>query len=237
MHCFGSGKQQDLQNLLGAFYSAILFLGASNSNSVQSVVSVERTVSYRERAAGMYSALPYAISQVAIEMIYVAIQTVIYAILLYSMIGFEWTVGKFFWFYYFIFMCFVYFTLYGMMLIALTPGLQIAAIVASFFVSFWNLFSGFLLPRTQIPIWWRWYYWCSPIAWTIYGVVTSQVGDLTSTIEVPGAGVMTVKAYLKQSLGYDHDFLPVVGVMHLIFVLLFVLVFAFGIKCLNYQRR
>lgn len=232
-----TGKQQDLQNLLGAFYSAILFLGASNSNSVQSVVSVERTVSYRERAAGMYSALPYAISQVAIEMIYVAIQTVIYAILLYSMIGFEWNVGKFFWFYYFIFMCFVYFTLYGMMLIALTPGLQIAAIVASFFVSFWNLFSGFLLPRTQIPIWWRWYYWCSPIAWTIYGVVTSQVGDLTSTIEVPGAGVMTVKAYLKQSLGYDHDFLPVVGVMHLVFVLLFVLVFAFGIKCLNYQRR
>lgn len=89
----------------------------------------------------------------------------------------------------------------------------------------------------QIPIWWRWYYWCSPIAWTIYGVVTSQVGDLTSPIEVPGAGVMTVKAYLKQSLGYDHEFLPVVGVMHLVFVLLFVLVFAFGIKCLNYQRR
>ncbi|XP_073317568.1 ABC transporter G family member 39-like [Primulina huaijiensis] len=232
-----TGKQQDLQNLLGAFYSAILFLGASNSNSVQSVVSVERTVSYRERAAGMYSALPYAISQVAIEMIYVAIQTVVYAVILYSMIGFEWTVGKFFWFYYFIFMCFVYFTLYGMMLIALTPGLQIAAIVASFFVSFWNLFSGFLVPRTQIPIWWRWYYWCSPIAWTIYGVVTSQVGDLTSGIEVPGDGVMTVKAYLKQSLGYDHDFLPVVGVMHLVFVLLFVLVFAFGIKCLNYQRR
>ncbi|XP_073157366.1 ABC transporter G family member 39-like isoform X2 [Henckelia pumila] len=232
-----TGKQQDLQNLLGAFFSAILFLGAGNSNAVQSVVSVERTVSHRERAAGMYSALPYAISQVATEMIYVAIQTVIYAVILYSMIGFEWTVGKFFWFYYFIFMCFVYFTLYGMMLIALTPGLHIAAVVASFLVSFWNLFSGFLVPHMQIPIWWRWYYWCSPIAWTMYGVVTSQVGDLTSGIEVPGDGVMTVKAYLKQSFGYEHDFLPVVGVMHLVFVVFFVLVFAFGIKCLNYQKR
>ncbi|XP_073156192.1 ABC transporter G family member 34-like isoform X3 [Henckelia pumila] len=231
------GKQQDLQNLLGAFYSAILFLAATNSNSVQSVVSVERTVFYRERAAGMYSAFPYAFSQVAIEMIYVAVQTIIYVLLLYSMIGFEWTVAKFFWFYYFIFMCLVYFTLYGMMLIALTPGLQIASIVASFFVSFWNLFSGFLVPRPQIPIWWRWYYWCSPVAWTINGVVTSQVGDLTSKIKVPGAGVVTVKAYLKQSLGYDHDFLPVVGVMHLVFVMIFVSIFALGIKCLNFQRR
>ncbi|KAI6679842.1 hypothetical protein NL676_033723 [Syzygium grande] len=32
---------------------------------------------------------------------------------------------------------------------------QIAAIVMSFFLSFWNLFSGFLIPRPQIPVWWR----------------------------------------------------------------------------------
>ncbi|KAK6126339.1 hypothetical protein DH2020_039911 [Rehmannia glutinosa] len=230
-------KQQDLQNLLGAIYAAVLFLGATNSTAVQGVVSIERTVFYRERAAGMYSALPYAYAQVAIETIYVAVQTAIYTLLLYSMIGFEWTIGKFFWFYYFMFTCFVYFVLYGMMLIALTPGLQVGAITASFFLSFWNLFSGFLVPRTQIPIWWRWYYWGSPVAWTIYGLVTSQIGDLTSQFEVPGVGLMTVKAYLKSSLGYDHDFLPIVALMHLVFILLFVFIFAFGIKCLNFQRR
>lgn len=57
--------QQDLQNLLGATYSAILFLGASNMGSVQGVVSIERTVFYRERAAGMYSEVPYAFAQVS----------------------------------------------------------------------------------------------------------------------------------------------------------------------------
>jgi hypothetical protein len=51
-------------NLTGAMYSAILFLGATNTSSVQPVVAVERTVFYRERAAGMYSALPYTIAQV-----------------------------------------------------------------------------------------------------------------------------------------------------------------------------
>jgi hypothetical protein len=49
---------------MGATYSAVLFLGASNASSVQSVVSIERTVFYRERAAGMYSELPYAFAQV-----------------------------------------------------------------------------------------------------------------------------------------------------------------------------
>ena len=51
-------------NLLGAMYSAVLFLGATNASSVQSIVAIERTVFYRERAAGMYSPLPYAFAQV-----------------------------------------------------------------------------------------------------------------------------------------------------------------------------
>ncbi|CAB4299305.1 unnamed protein product [Prunus armeniaca] len=230
-------KEQDLLNLMGAMYSAIIFLGATNTASVQPVVAIERTVFYRERAAGMYSALPYAFAQVAIETIYVAVQTLVYSLILYSMIGFPWRVDKFFWFYYFILMCFIYFTLYGMMLVALTPGHQIAAIVMSFFLSFWNLFSGFLIPRTQIPIWWRWYYWGSPVAWTIYGLVTSQVGDKTSLVEVPGQARMSVQTYLKTRLGFEYDFLGAVVVAHIGFVLLFLFVFAYGIKYLNFQRR
>ncbi|THG13777.1 hypothetical protein TEA_028240 [Camellia sinensis var. sinensis] len=141
-------KEQDLMNLLGAIYAAVFFLGATNTCTVQPVVAVERTVFYRERAAGMYSPLPYAFAQVAIETIYVAIQTLVYAVILYVMIGFPWHVEKFISFYYYIAMCFIYLTLYGMMVVALTPNIQIASIAMSFFLSFWNLFSGFLLPRT-----------------------------------------------------------------------------------------
>jgi len=45
-------------------YAAVLFLGATNAATVQPAVAIERTVFYREKAAGMYSAIPYAISQV-----------------------------------------------------------------------------------------------------------------------------------------------------------------------------
>ncbi|KAL7223454.1 hypothetical protein ACSBR1_024989 [Camellia fascicularis] len=230
-------QQQDLLNLLGATYSAIVFLGASNANAVQIVVAVERTVFSRERAAGMYSELPYTFAQVAIETIYVVIQTFIYALLLYSMIGFEWTAVKFFYFYYFIFMCFTYFSMYGMMVVALTPNHQIAAIVMFFFFSFWNLFSSFLIPRPLIPIWWRWYYWCSPVAWTIYGIFTSQVGDKTSPLTLTDGSGTTVKEFLKSNMGFDYDFLIPVVFAHVGWVLLFFFVFAYGIKFLNFQRR
>ena len=61
---FDSEKQQDVMNLMGAMYAAVLFLGGTNTSAVQSVVSIERTVFYREKAAGMYSAIPYAFAQV-----------------------------------------------------------------------------------------------------------------------------------------------------------------------------
>ncbi|XP_028076381.1 pleiotropic drug resistance protein 2-like isoform X2 [Camellia sinensis] len=230
-------KQQDLLNLLGAMYAAVVFLGATNANTVQSIVAIERTVFYRERAAGMYSELPYAFAQVAIETLYVIIQTMIYSLLLYSMIGFEWKVGKVLWFYYFILMCFVYFTLYGMMVVALTPGHQIAAIVMSFFMSFWNLFSGFLIPRPQIPVWWRWYYWASPVSWTLYGLVTSQVGDKNASLEIPGEGYVLLKKFLEDYFGFKYSFLPVVAMVHFGWVICFFFVFAYGIKFLNFQRR
>ncbi|CAN6692199.1 unnamed protein product [Malus baccata var. baccata] len=222
-------KQQDLINLLGATYSAVLFLGASNANAVQSVVAIERTVFYRERAAGMYSELPYAFAQVAIETIYVAIQTFMYSCILYSMIGYVWTVEKFLYFYYFIFMCFTYMSMYGMMMVALTPGHQIAAIVSSFFTSFWNLFSGFLISRPLIPVWWRWYYWGSPIAWSIYGIFASQVGDNKDLI-VTSQGEVRVDVFIKDNFGYDYDFLIPVVFAHIGWVLLFFFVFAYGIN-------
>ncbi|GLT54470.1 hypothetical protein SLA2020_276650 [Shorea laevis] len=69
-----TNKQQDLSNAMGSMYVAVLFLGYQNCSSVQPVVAVERTVFYRERAAGMYSALPYAFAQVAVELPYVFVQ-------------------------------------------------------------------------------------------------------------------------------------------------------------------
>ncbi|KAI3695747.1 hypothetical protein L1987_78747 [Smallanthus sonchifolius] len=228
---------QDLVDLAGALYAVVLFLGAMNENTVQPIVAVERTVFYRERAAGMYSSLPYALAQVAIESIYIAIQTVIYAFFLYPMFGFEWNAAKFLTFYYYLFTSIIYFTLFGMMTMALTPTPEVSSVLIYFFTCIWNLFSGFLVPRPQIPIWCKWYYWANPLSWTIYGLLTGQIGKDSNMVEVLGAGNMTVKGFIKEGLGYEYDFLPVVALAHIGWIIIFFFAFLYAIKFLNFQHR
>ncbi|KAK1305951.1 Pleiotropic drug resistance protein 3 [Acorus calamus] len=229
-----TSKQQDLFNAMGSMYAAVLFLGVQNGSSVQPVVAVERTVFYRERAAGMYSALPYAFGQVAIEIPYIFVQSVIYGVLVYAMIGFEWTAAKFFWYIFYMYITLLYFTYYGMMAVGMTPNHNIAAIVSAAFYAIWNLFSGFLIPRPKIPIWWRWYYWACPVAWTLYGLVASQFGDIQTTMD---GGNVSVEQFLRDYFGFKHDFLGIVAVVLVGFTVLFAMVFAFSIKVFNFQRR
>uniref|UniRef100_A0A453NPU4 ABC transporter domain-containing protein n=1 Tax=Aegilops tauschii subsp. strangulata TaxID=200361 RepID=A0A453NPU4_AEGTS len=142
------GKRQDLFNSLGSMYAAVIFIGIQNGQCVQPIVDVERTVFYREKAAGMYSALPYAFAQVFIEIPHVFLQTIIYGLIVYSLIGLDWAFMKFFWYMFFMFFTFLYFTFYGMMAVAMTPNSDIAAIVATAFYAVWNIFAGFLVPRS-----------------------------------------------------------------------------------------
>eukprot|EP00253_Pinus_taeda_P012741 PITA_12741 len=127
------GRQTDLFNAMGSMYTAVLMIGVNNASSVQPLVEIERTVYYREKAAGMYSALPYVFAQAAIELPYVLIQAVIYSVLVYAMMDFQWQAAKFLWYLFFSYFTFLYFTYYGMMTMSLTPNHNISAIVSSAF--------------------------------------------------------------------------------------------------------
>ncbi|KAG4178795.1 hypothetical protein ERO13_A10G065800v2 [Gossypium hirsutum] len=139
--------------ITGGMYVAAMFLGVNNCQTAQPVVAIERSIFYRERAAGMYSALPYAIAQ-------------------------------------------------------------------------------------RIPPWWIWYYWICPMAWTVYGLITSQYGDDERTIEVQGMKLdPTIKWYLEHHFGFHHDFLWAVAVVLVVFPLFFAFMFGLCIKLLNFQVR
>uniref|UniRef100_A0A453SIL4 ABC transporter domain-containing protein n=2 Tax=Aegilops tauschii subsp. strangulata TaxID=200361 RepID=A0A453SIL4_AEGTS len=224
-------RTQDLFNAMGSMYAAVLFMGISYSSSVQPVVAVERTVFYRERAAGMYSALPYAFGQVVVELPYVLVQSLAYGVIVYAMIGFQWDVKKFCWYLYFMYFTLLYFTYYGMLAVGLTPSYNIASIVSSFFYGVWNLFSGFVISRPTMPVWWRWYSWVCPVSWTLYGLVASQFGDLTEPLQDSG---VPINAFLKSFFGFEHDFLGVVAVVTAGFAVLFAVAFGLSIKVLNF---
>ncbi|MBA0807504.1 hypothetical protein Gohar_023308 [Gossypium harknessii] len=226
-------RYQDLFNSMGSMYAAVLFLGVQNAASIQPIVHIERTVFYREKAAGMYSPMAYAFAQVVVELPYILVQAATYGIIVYSMMAFEWSAAKFLWYIFFMYFTLLYFTFFGMMTMAITPNFHVAAIISTAFYGLWNLFTGFIVPRTRIPIWWRWNYWICPVAWTLYGLIVSQYGDVKDVLD---AGE-TTEEFLKKYFGFRHDFVGVVAAVIVGWPLLFAFLFAVSIKLFNFQRR
>lgn len=61
----GRNDQQGLFTILGCMYGTTLFTGINNCQSVIPFISIERSVVYRERFAGMYSPWAYSLAQVS----------------------------------------------------------------------------------------------------------------------------------------------------------------------------
>jgi hypothetical protein len=91
--------------------------------------------------------------------------------------------------------------------------------------------------QQRIPVWWRWYYWACPVAWTLYGLVVSQFGDIKDKLEDTGITDETVEQFVRRYFGFKHDFLGVVAGMVVFWTVLFAFIFAFSIKAFNFQRR
>ncbi|KAL5852887.1 hypothetical protein ACOSQ3_008005 [Xanthoceras sorbifolium] len=229
-------NQQDLFNVLGSMYSAILFFGTYNCSAVLPFVATERTVLYRERFAGMYSSRAYSFAQVLIEVPYLFFEAVIYVIITYPMIGYHWSAYKILWSFYGMFCNLLCCSYLGMLVLSLTPNVQMAAIVTSSSYTMLNLFSGFIIPRPHIPKWWLWLYYICPTSWALNGMLTSQYGDIKKEISVFGE-TKPVADFLEDYFGFQHSYLGGVAVVLILFPVVFASLFAYFIGKLNFQKR
>ncbi|KAF3951260.1 hypothetical protein CMV_023066 [Castanea mollissima] len=229
-------NQQNLFNIFGSMYVAVLFLGINNCSTVLPYVATERTIMYREIFAGMYSSWAYSLAQVIVEIPYLFIETAIFVTISYPMIGYYGSAYKVFWYFYTIFCSLLYYNYLGMLLVSLTPNFMVAAILSSAFYTTFNLFAGFLIPKPQIPKWWIWMYYLTPTSWSLNGMLTSQYGDINKKILVFGE-TKTVVAFLEDYFGFHHDQLAIVAVVLIAFPIVFASLFSYFIGQLKFQRR
>ncbi|KAK9916362.1 hypothetical protein WJX75_001804 [Coccomyxa subellipsoidea] len=228
---------QDVANILGSLYLSMLFLGIINSRTIQPVAANERAVMYRERAAGMYSELPFASAQCLIEVPYNLAQALLFSCISYFMLGFDHTAAKFFWYVLIVFLTLNLMTFYGVMAVYITPDLAFGSVISGFFYSFWNLFAGFLIGVNQMVPWWKWYWYVNPISWTLYGIIVTQLGDDNTVVSIPGGGTTTISGYLETTFSYQHSWIGnVVGIL-IGFMVFFGALAILSLKYINYQRR
>uniref|UniRef100_A0A0E0NFV7 ABC transporter domain-containing protein n=1 Tax=Oryza rufipogon TaxID=4529 RepID=A0A0E0NFV7_ORYRU len=203
--------QQGLFTILGCLYGTTLFTGINNCQSVMPFVSIERSIVYRERFAGMYSPWAYSLAQGmhGLQLNDPSLKPGSVVVFLYL----------------------------GMMIVALTPNIQVASILASMFYTLQNLMSGFIVPAPQIPRWWIWLYYTSPLSWTLNVFFTTQFGDEhEKEISVFGE-TKSVAAFIKDYFGFHRDLLPLAAIILAMFPTLFAILFGLSISKLNFQRR
>lgn len=71
------------------------------------------------------------------------------------------------------------------------------------------------------------------MAWTLYGLVVSQFGDVKDMLD----NGKTVEDFARSYFRFKQDFLGVVAVVVAGFVVLFSFIFAFSVMVFNFQRR
>jgi energy-coupling factor transporter ATP-binding protein EcfA2 len=96
-HCFRTETNPVCPSLF-LYPQSVIYM-----NSVLETVQTERAVFYRERAANMYSTLPYSLSFTIAEIPYLLVNTFMFSIVFYFTVGLEQSLSKFLWFwlYYF----------------------------------------------------------------------------------------------------------------------------------------
>ncbi|XP_052138981.1 ABC transporter G family member 49 isoform X3 [Oryza glaberrima] len=229
--------QQGLFTILGCMYGITIFTGINNSQSAMPFVAVERSVMYRERFAGMYSPWAYSFAQVAMEIPYVLMLALLFMLIAYPTIGYAWTAAKFCWFFYTMFWTLLYFVYFGMLIVSITPNLQVASIYASSFYMTQHLLSGFVVPPSQIPKWWIWLYYISPMSWTLNLLFTTQFGFADSSNILVFGETKPIAAFVRDYFGFHRELLPLSAIILAAYPVLFAILYGYSISRFNFQKR
>ncbi|KAM0834134.1 hypothetical protein ACQ4PT_063809 [Festuca glaucescens] len=152
-----------------------------------------------------------AFDEVAMEIPYVLVQVLLFMVISYPMVGYTWTPAKFLWFMYTMFCTLLYFLYLGMLMVSLTPNIQVASILASMFYTLQNLMCGFIVP--------------------------APFGDDTDRMVMVFGETKSIAVFMRDYFGFRHDLLPLSAIALAAFPILFAVLFGYNISKLNFQRR
>ena len=165
----------------------------------------------------------------------------IYTVFSYFMIGFRSSTVLFWEFFLIEWLTLNTFTYFGILTVYVTPILPLAELLASWFYSLWNLFSGFLIALPRVPRYWVWLYYFNPVAFAIRAIVQSNLAGTDAVVEVRASKTETAQVsvddYLRDEFGLEKRYLwRDIGVLCLFAGALRVAAMI-AIRYLNFQNR
>ncbi|RLN14918.1 hypothetical protein BBJ28_00016098 [Nothophytophthora sp. Chile5] len=238
-----------LNSGMGMLYLTTGFLGIISFNSILPMVSEERAVFYRERAAQTYNAFWYFVGFSVMEIPYVFAATLLFMVFYFPMVGFT-GVAPFF-SYWLILSLHVLLQAYtGEFLVYLLPNIEVAQILGLLMSLIFFLFMGFSPPAGSLPTGYKWLYHITPHNYALAATSAIVFGDcpsggdgseigcvqMTDTPPSLPAGI-TVKEYLESVFLIKHsEIWRNCGIL-LAFIVFFRLLTLIALRFVNHQKR
>lgn len=85
--------------------------------------------------------------------------------------------------------------------------------------------------------WWIWAYYINPLAWTTYGLVTSQLGDVQSPITEPDGRQISVADYVRTTWDFKHSHVGWCALVLIGFCIFFRVISTLALQKLHFQSR
>ncbi|GAA5926233.1 hypothetical protein JCM3775_000963 [Rhodotorula graminis] len=174
------------------FYSVVPAIVMSQ---IEPMFIMSRMTYIREASSKMYSPVVFALSQLAAEMPYSLLCSVVFFLLIYYPAGFNMESTRAGYAFAMALLTELFAVTMGQAVAALAPTIYAAAMTNPFLLVIFSLFCGVTIPKPDMPGFFRaWLYYLNPITWLIAGLVTNELHDLEitcldgefRTIEPPG---------------------------------------------------
>ncbi|ORY37047.1 hypothetical protein BCR33DRAFT_721688 [Rhizoclosmatium globosum] len=205
----------------GAIFFALLFNSVSAVSEIPKILE-GRTILYKHMDMALYKPSTQFLAQYIFQMMLDALQVLLFSVVLYFMVGLQANAGRFFLFYFTLFLTQQSFgnfvRLFGFANSTRATAQNTSGVVLILFV----IYSGYIIPHQYMKPWFIWVYWLNPLAYGFKTLITNEFEGLLfpctgtncdsnyQTCSMaggsPGATSVDGLAYLSVALGIDTSF-------------------------------
>ncbi|KAK0386033.1 hypothetical protein NLU13_5870 [Sarocladium strictum] len=160
------------------FFSAV-FLGWLQLTELMNAVS-GRTIISRHRDYAFYRPSAVALARVVLDFPVVAVQVVLFGVVVYFMTGLAVEAGKFFIYMLFVFTTTIVITALYRMFASVSPEIDTAVRFSGIGLNLLIIYLGYVISKPQLLrdyIWFGWLYWVNPLSYSFEALLSNEVFD------------------------------------------------------------
>ncbi|ETL35120.1 hypothetical protein L916_12712, partial [Phytophthora nicotianae] len=144
--------------VIGVLFATVMFLSMGQSSQIPTYLA-ERDIFYKQRGANFFRTGSYVLATSASQIPLAVVETIIFGSLVYWIILLLSNLSMGMWFFF---------------LAAIGRNGNIATPLGMVSVLVFVVFAGFIVTKSQIPDYFTWAHWISPITWSLKALAVNQ---------------------------------------------------------------